>query len=164
MEKPTIPQISVDAQTIYKRLIATAPGEIITYLELNDLVKRDVQHLHRGILETARRKAQREDSIEFAPVRGTGIKRLHNNEISGVASEKMRRASRVARKGLRMLNSVDYQSLTQEERVGYNTTAAGLKMVETIGKSSTLNRIEQIARVTDTTPSIPDISHIFIKK
>ena len=155
--------MSVDAQALHRRLANSTPGEIITYEELSAIIRKDVQNKHRSLLDTARRKAQRDESFEFAPVRGIGLKRLENGEIADVASERIRRASRGIRKGLKMLNSVKYDDLTSDQKVKFNTTSACMGMMEAVGKTSTINRIEQATRVSGTAPSIPDISRLFLK-
>ena len=139
----SIPEISVDAQHLAKRLETVKPGEVVTYSELSALVKRDVQHGAAGILFTARRIMQREKKAVFAAVRGIGIKRLEDSGIVSQGEAAVASINRAARRNGRKLGCADYDKLNAAERVKFNTSACLLGTLELATKPSRVKQLSE---------------------
>src|SRR5690606_7840323 len=75
----TIAQKSIDAQIIERHLETAEVGQLVTYVELSQLVGRDVQKKDRHLLETAKRALLRRGMV-FEAVRGEGVKRVTDDE------------------------------------------------------------------------------------
>jgi hypothetical protein len=138
----SIPEISVDAQVLARRLCDAKPGEVIPYQELCDLVKRDVQKDCRYLLDTARKIAQREKSFVFASVSRTGLKRLDDAGIVSVGEQAVGAIHRSTRRAARRLACADYSALPPQEKVRHNTTASLLGAMELATKPT---RVKELA-------------------
>jgi hypothetical protein len=121
--KPSIPTISAESDILYHRLAKVQPAEVVTYVELSALIKRNVQKDARGLLHTARCKAKREDGVVFVPVIGLGLKRASGHDFIGIATTGMERGRRVARKALNdslLMPKDEYEQLTRDEQTVLN--------------------------------------------
>ena len=58
-----------DASRLHEELVLTPVGELITYTRLSDVIGKPVSGA-TGALTSARRIAQREDSMVFGVIRG----------------------------------------------------------------------------------------------
>ena len=160
--EPTIGRASAEAERLTKRLQSAETGEVITYAELSDIAKIDVQ-LHRGQLDTARRRVLK-NGIAFDPVMGVGLRRLANDEIPDIASNAIKKSQRVAKKGMRTLACADYSNLPPDLKIRHTVTATVLGLMARSGERKTLNLAEQSARMTDSaTLKIGDVSSLFGK-
>jgi hypothetical protein len=140
--KPNI-TASIDAQMIYERLTASTVGDIIPYSELSGIVSRDVQTKGRGHMETARRMALREKGMVFGSVKNVGLKRLADTEIVQSGQSYISRIRRTARRGMRVLVSVqDFASLPNDLKVRHNATVSMLGAVTQFSGNSSQKRVE----------------------
>lgn len=139
------PQItaSIDTQMIYERLEKSAIGELVEYQELSALIGTDVQSKGRGYMETARRMAMRDKGMVFEPVRNVGLKRLADTEIVRSGQAYISKIRRHARRGMRVLVSVqDFNSLPNDLKVRHNATASMLGAVAQFSGGAAQKRIE----------------------
>lgn len=121
--KPSIPTISAEADILYHRLAKVQPGEVVTYVELTALIKRNVQREARGLLYTARCKAKREDAAVFVSVIGEGLKRAIGTDFLGIATTGVERGRRVATRALSdslLIPKDEYERLTRDEQTVLN--------------------------------------------
>lgn len=145
MEMKAIPELSVDAQILVKRLQKVTPGETVTYGELSKLVKRDVQAGARSCLQSACRVVLREDQIVLAAVRTVGMKRLPANEIASVGTQAIRSIGRKSSRALRKCSCADYESLNNKERIEINTVSSMLGAVALMSKPRQVEKLEAAA-------------------
>jgi len=122
----SIPEISVDAQILARRLQRCEEDELITYDELSTSIGRDVRSPQaRHLLKTALRVALRENQFVFGTVSGQGVKRLRNQDIAPTEGSTLsRRIQNATRRSAQKLRAVDYGALTRQEQVEYNTAIA----------------------------------------
>jgi len=124
-KKATIQRISVDADILYRRLAETSPGDVVTYDELSAEIGRDVQSEARGLLNTARNKALREDRAVFGVRRGVGLERLGDVGVVETATESRGRIRRMSRRAARRLSCVDdFDNLPQEKKTEHNVAVS----------------------------------------
>jgi hypothetical protein len=142
--KRPIALLSIDAKLLYERLIQVEVGAEITNKELSDIIGRNVQESGRGVLATARRKAQREDQIVFGIVRNVGLKRLTDAEIvnSGERSiEHHRRSSK--RAGRRLTCVQHFDALPPEVQTRHNAQASYFGLVAHLSTTRQMKRLEE---------------------
>jgi hypothetical protein len=120
----TIQQISVDAQILVKTLSEVKIGQEITYEQLSKEIGRDLRNGCSGILQTARNRVFRDHGIHFCVIRGVGLRRSDNHDKVIAASSRFKRVKTQSRKGIAELASVDYEQLSNEDRVKHNSALA----------------------------------------
>jgi len=120
----SVSEMSVDAQILVRRLQRCKEEEFVSYEELSEMIKRNVQTSQaRHLLTTAMRVLTREQGFVFSCVHGKGIKRLSNGVIAPtVGSSLTGRIRNATSRAGQKLKAVDYSALNQQEQVQYNTT------------------------------------------
>lgn len=141
-KKRTIPGLAHDTKMIIERLRKVSPGEEVAYEEINKLVGRNVQNGARSNLLSARRYVERESQIVFGVVFGKGLKRLLNHEIPYVADQALARVGRLARRTGRSIDCVDFDALTEKDRVAHNARKGVLAVLAHGVRTTTMQRIE----------------------
>lgn len=141
-QNKSIPEISVDSMTLYKRLVELDEGEVVEYDALTDLIKRDVRGEAYSNLDTAKRRCESNDLIVIKPVRGVGVRRIPNDEIVAVAGDRLNKARRQTKRGLGELACADYDKLTPDQRLKHNASAAMLGTIHFMSKPSKIKSIE----------------------
>lgn len=126
----SIPELSVDAQVLARRLETAKPGEVISYAELSGLIKRNVQREAASCLASARRVLQRDHRAVFAAVIKAGLKRLDSVGIVGSGEAGICKMHRQARRTARVLGCADYNALTNADKIRFNTTSSLLGAME----------------------------------
>ncbi len=147
MSTTSIPELSVDAQVLAKRLETAKPGEVVTYAELSRLIRRDVQHEAASVLSSARRVVQREHKAVFGAVIKQGLKRLDASGIVSVGEQGIQKITRASRRAARRLACADYDALPNADKVRFNTAASLLGAMELATKP---NRVKALAAAVET--------------
>jgi hypothetical protein len=138
-----IGQAGWETKVIYKRLREAKTGFIVTYQELSDLAKRDVQHSGRSALGSARYMALRDYGIVFGVVVNIGLKRLNDPEKVQGTQAHLNHIGRTAKRGLRVLTAVDdYNALSHELKVEHNVKASILGVFQHISSAPQVKRLE----------------------
>lgn len=152
--KQIVKQMGIDAQTIYRKMAEVKVGNILTYDTMKGLIKRDVQNDARGAMETARRKALREDRMVFEAVSNVGLKRLDDLGIISVGADYINKIRRYSRKGAQKITCVtDFDALPNEEKIKHNAALSILAVMSHITKNKSLKAVEQ--RVIDSSEKLP---------
>ena len=120
----TIAEISIDSTMLYERLEDAAPGELIPYSELTDIIKRDVQGSGRGNLHTARNMALHEKGMVFDAVRNEGVRRLKNDELHAVGARAAKHIRRATHRTIRKLSTADIGQLSRADAAKLNAQIA----------------------------------------
>lgn len=150
----TIPQISIESQTLYDRLIKLQVNEEVSYKELNILIGRDVQDGAYGQLRTAIRKALSENQFVIECVRGVGVKRLDDIATVEVGMDHLKRSRRMAKRGVRKLGAVqEFDKLPNDKKVAHNAAMSILGAIFSMGSSSNVKKIE--AKVEEAKSRLP---------
>lgn len=140
--KPQI-TMSLDTQMLYERLEKAQIGDLIKYEELSAIIGSDVQIKGRGSLQSARKMAMRDKSMVFESVRDIGIKRLADAEIVRSGQAYISRIRRHARRGMRVLVSVqNFEALPNDLKIRHNATASMLGAVAQFSGGAAQKRIE----------------------
>lgn len=158
----TIPQISVDSQTIYRRLVQLQPGEVITYDTLAELIGRNCTAGHSGYgnLYTARKKALNENQMVFGPVQGIGIKRLDDAESVSASRDQLNRSRTAARSSRRIAATIDPKKLSKDERTIYEATTLTAATIDLVTKPAKQRALETRIKANDK-PPVADVLRMF---
>jgi hypothetical protein len=108
---------SPKTQLLSDRLRMAAPGELIPYTELSEIVQEDVQNGARHHLDRARHILTG-DGITFDAVVNVGIERCTDSQLATRAPRYTGIARRASRKVVRKLACVQYyEGLKDDEKV-----------------------------------------------
>lgn len=148
----SIPELSVDVRLIQERLAKAAPGETVTYEELNALVGRDVRGDARYCLTSACRRLLAEQVV-FAAVRTVGMKRLDDAGLLTLPQAAFDSMRRKARKTARKLTAIQYESLDRSQKAQHNAAVSVLGLVAHVTKPRHMERLR--GRVEETQGALP---------
>lgn len=125
MATKSLPELSLDTQTIERLLDAMAIGDIITFAVLSSAIGRDVQHQARGNLRTARQRLLRQQHKVFGAVLGVGLKRLDDEGKVAAAGVHVRRGRNQFRRARQTATAVDdFAALPNDVKVRHNVIVA----------------------------------------
>lgn len=122
MARPNF-EISADTRLLYQRLIEAGIGNTVTYADLSAAISRPVQGADPN-LQSALRRAFREDGMVFDCVRKIGYRRLNDAEIVRSSGNDVSRLRRLTKRKARKLFTADFDKLSNEERIAHNTNAS----------------------------------------
>ena len=156
-------KLSIDTQTLVGILEKAAVGDVVPYHTLTEAIRKDVTTEARGSMDSARRVLMRDKQIVFDCIRGVGLKRLSDCEITETSATFIKQARRKATKGLNTLGCADYQNLNQEQRNQHNVGAAILGVMKLAGASNSINKIKSLSLSKNEPPRIEDVLGAFKK-
>jgi hypothetical protein len=146
--------ISIDAKSIYDRLMKCAVGEIVSYEELNALIGRDVRNGAHYALATACKKAMRQTGAVFGVIRKVGVKRLNDEEIAQSLTGPVERIHRTANAGLRRGACVEnFSALPRELQAQHNANLSLLGVMSHFTKGRQITALT--ARVEKAQATLP---------
>jgi hypothetical protein len=151
----TIPEVSIDTQTLERMLTATAVGDVVPYTLLSGAIGRNVQTDARHHLTSARERVRRLYEMVFEPVVNVGMKRLDDVGIVGLGRVYRNRARRLAKRGRKKLVCVqDFAALPNELRIEHNTAMAQLGAVAHFTGDVVTKKIAGAIQANDKTLSL----------
>lgn len=157
-------KLSIDTQTIMSILREAQIGDVVPYHTLTEAIRKDVTKEGRSPMDSARRVLMRDKNIVFDCIRGVGLKRLSDCEITETSATFIRQARRKADKGLKTIACADYQKLNQEQRNQHNVGAAILGVMKLAGASNSINKIKSLSLSKSEPPKIEDVLGAFGKR
>lgn len=144
--RPPIGQISVDAITLAKRLAKAEMGETVTYLEMNELIGRDVTEKAKHVLKTARNTVQHENKILFGTIQNIGIIRLTDAEIAASSHKPLRHIKRTAVRAARALSCAVGENLTPEQQRSVSAAGSILGAIALFSSTKSVRQLEAVAK------------------
>ena len=121
--RPTF-EVHVDTRLLYQRLTAVKVGETVNYKELSDVISRPIAGEDSN-LQSALRRAFRDDNIVFSNIPKVGYKRLNDREIVASSSNDLSSLRRKAKRGAMKLSKVEsYSDLSDQEKVSHGVSAS----------------------------------------
>lgn len=146
--KKAIAELSIDTQTLERRLLTVGVGETVSYDELSGLIGRDVQNGARGLLTTARRRLLKNNQMVFDAVANQGVKRLGDEAIASLGDPAINRIHNAARRGVQRITCVqDFDKLPNALKVKHNMSVSLLGAMAHMTRSSSIKKLE--TRVTN---------------
>lgn len=143
-DRKPIATISLEAQLIRKRLESCEIGDVVTHAEIKEITKREIIDC-RGAFYTASRQLFNERGWLFESVRGVGYKRLNGAEKLDSAEAKRKHISRTAKKGMKIMASVDSSQLDPQERTRHYALSSGLGAIALATSKKSLRLLEERA-------------------
>lgn len=140
--KKSIPELSVDTQLIIARLKKLEKGDFIEYAELSKIVNGDIQRRNRCSLDRARHRLLKDERMVFEVVQGKGIKRINDVDSIGIGTNATRRVRRLSRKAAEKMMCTDYEKLSREDRVEFNTQISVLGALCVITQTNKIKSIQ----------------------
>jgi len=160
---PFIGRTLAETELLISFLKTAEIGQVITYQEMKDACKEDVQE-RNTILQTARRVLLRpEHRIVFGTIAGIGVKRLSDEEIPDVGIAAAKRSRNIARKGVKSLQCADISKMTPETKIRHITTNTVLSLFVGAGARKVNALAEQAARTENGQMKIGDVASLFKK-
>lgn len=148
-----IHELSTDTKTIANLLRKAAVGDVVTYAEMNEAIRRDVTGPARGALEAARRIVLREHRMVFDCIRSSGLKRLADSEIVDLSDKAMDSIRRTAKRTARKLVCVNYDDMPNDKKTKHNASLSMFGVISELSKNSSTKRLEaEIAKQGDQLP------------
>lgn len=124
-QKRSVPELSLDTQTLEKILSAAAIGDLVTYSALSAAIGRDVQREARGNLATARQRLHAGRQMVFGAVTNIGLKRLDDEGKIAAAQGHTRRGRSQYRRAIKTVAAVDnFDALTNDQKLQHSLVAA----------------------------------------
>jgi len=152
-----------ETELLTKYLQSAEIGQVITYQQMNEACKEDVQE-RNTILATARRTLLKPPHrMVFGTIAGVGIKRLSDEEIPDVGISSVKRSRNIARKGYKSLQCAQVANMTPETKIRHITTGTILSLFMGAGGRKVKALAEQSARVENGQMKIGDITSLFSK-
>lgn len=140
-EKRGIFEINIETQLLYDRLVTAEVDEVITYAELSRIAGYVVQE-RRGSLYTARKMALRDNNMVFDTVMNEGVRLLDDTRVVNSGAAPMKRIGNITRNAARRLTAVDFEGLSNEDRVKHNSLLSVYGAIRHFSKPRSLRRIE----------------------
>jgi len=130
-----------------------AVGDIATYAALTEAVGRDIQK-HRYLLDTALQRLLRKRKV-FGCIKETGYQRLSDSEIVSYSFNAFRRIRRIARKNAVRLSAVEFERLSNEERVRHNLQISALGAIAHAATPGNLTKLTQACSNSQSMQGLP---------
>lgn len=143
MTKRSIPELSIDTQTLERLLRTIHVGDVIAYQTLSASIGRNVQTAARGNMTSARRRLLKIDRMLFEPVVNEGLKRLDDRGKISTGRSHIKRAHTQAVLAQRKTASVDnYDALPDSIKSEHNIVLAQAGTVKHMTSGTTHRRLE----------------------
>lgn len=127
----TIPERSVDATLLGKRLCKMEMGEELTYAELSELVPgRRLDGKDRSVLYSAMRYAKAQSGVVVKAIRGVGIKRLADEDIVTLGDYGYQRIRKISKRTTSDILCANYAVLSNEDKLKHNTAISTLGVIQ----------------------------------
>lgn len=146
-EKRPIFRATIETQEIYKRLTEANPGDVITYLELSELIGKNVQKDGNSHIQSAKRMLLNDGKV-FEAVANVGVKYCNDSESlhSGIAG--IRRVRKAVKKSRKKMLCAEFDKLTSSDKIKFNTEFSLSGALECFLKPKTVSKIEQKVMMT----------------
>lgn len=118
----------IDACVAYLRKHEARP--LIEYAELSEAIKRDIAGRDRHILQSARRRLEKE-GIVFVVATGKGVRRATDAQVAILATDTpIRKTKRITKTAHKRQRTVNVQNLSQEQLAAFYVGRAVLGAIE----------------------------------
>lgn len=142
--RPTF-ELSEETKIIKAILEGAQEGEVISYSRLTAAVGKDVQEHCRGNIFTARKHLLRDLGYVFRAAANVGLERLNNDQKVDAGRESVKRASRMAFRGEKVMQTIDWEILTRDQIREATSSRMVLAVQRISARKTNLERLRQIA-------------------
>lgn len=131
-------------------------SEILKLLDYHELTDQA-----RSLIQKARNRLLRDHNYVFDSVRGTGIKRLSDAEIVRLGESGIRRLRRSSLKTTRKLAAVEYEKLSNDDKVTHNTYLSVIGAMTVLTQTNKIKAVQGAVREAQQQISIGSTLEIF---
>ena len=149
-------ELAIDTTLLLHMFRKVKIGELITFEELGEVLKRPVNSADPYV-QSAKRIAQKEMQTVFYSDHGIGYYRLSDEEITTKVPNKLVVSfRRSCKRGKKLLSYARDELLSNEAKIRRNTSMAYIGVIEQASKKSSQLGLEEKQRVSDTVLPIKD--------
>lgn len=142
-EKRGISELSIDTQTLERLLLTIGVGETVSYKALSDSIGRNIQNGASHLLQSARRRLQRESAMVFEAVHGKGLKRLDDIGIANCGESARVKMHNLARRTRQKLTCVqNFDALPNDAKVKHNVAMSIFGALSEVTKAKAVKKLE----------------------
>lgn len=149
---------SHDTLIVENRLRKTEEGDLVTYDDLSTLLGRDVRKFGKGCIVTAR-KTLIAESVFFDVIPREGLKRITQEEACNAADSYLVKTRNAASRGMKHLQNVAFDKLSEQGQKKHLTTSAQLGAVQMFSSAKAAKRIE--AKTSNSQLALGDTLKLF---
>lgn len=136
-------ELNPDTRLMTDLLLAMEQGSSLSYAAISREMGREVTGSD-PYLQSARRRAEKEDGFVFEFERKKGIRRLTDPEIVALGESGAKSLRSKARRTAKKISNVkDFDGLTDAQKAQHNGALALLGAIASASKASTLRRLEK---------------------
>lgn len=144
-DKRPIGQRSYETQAVKERMEALPVGGTLTYADLDAIVKGDSREDKRHHVSHARKIVLNEKCIVLRCVPGIGYERIEGADILHDTTRDIAHVRRTARTGKKKLGAVDFDALSDTQRLEWSGRAVQLHLMERAGSEKVARRLQAAA-------------------
>lgn len=130
----TFGSLHYDTQLLIDRFRTLAVGEVLTYEDIEKIIGQSVKPGTKGYSRVlkARQVCVRDHGLVIDSEPKVGVKRLTPSETIGAGQRSIVKANREAKRGIKTIVTVDYNALSNDDRIRHNTVASHLGVLQEI--------------------------------
>lgn len=150
MDKKIKFQRSIETQELMRVLGEMLPGDKITYQELSKVSMGDCSPRgdKNSFLHSARRILAKEKGMEFDSIPNVGIYCMTDRDKVKKSGRVLPSMARRAKRCMASLISVEYEKLTEDEKIRHNTTMSIMNVVKTVGSADKVEKVKKLVQST----------------
>jgi hypothetical protein len=156
--------ISVDALTLANLMSEVPVGAMITYGQLTSAIGRNVTEEARGVLDTARRKLQRDEKKVFGVIKGLGLKRLDDVETVQTGHAAISHIKRTAERSLERVMCPDHATLPPETQQAQLRFECIFKIHGHISSRKQLRKLDTAIKALQRIPDLNETLQFFAER
>lgn len=136
-----VSRYGMERDNIVSRLESLNYNDRIGYADISKAAGIDILR-YRHVLGSARKVLMKTKQMVFEPVRAFGLRRITEDQIAQYGISAVKKTRRVARKGIAVASSGDFNKMTEAGRVQHSVGLTVLNLIQHAGASPSLKRIE----------------------
>ncbi|NCD11243.1 MAG: hypothetical protein EOL93_01720 [Epsilonproteobacteria bacterium] len=147
-----------DINIIYRALLKTKPGMMLTYAYMSKLVDRDIATSGDYILQSARTRAKVEKGVLFRAVNKMGLERLTDHGMIKASRTYVVSAHRQAKSAIETLGCVkNFEKLSEQDKNMHNASITLAKAVCYFCDPKCLDMIDEMVSIKGRALSLSEI-------
>ena len=156
---------TLETQEVYKRLTEAKPGDVVTYLELSEIVGKNIQKEGYGHLYSAVKMIRRNENKVFQAVENVGVKYCSYYEAFQAGKAGNRRIRNIIKMNKEKMLCAEpgINEMSSQQRIEYYTELSHTGALECFVKPKTISTIEQKVMMTGKLITYEDTLDLFTR-
>lgn len=118
-------------------------GTIVGYPELSEIIRRDSQNGGRGIVSSATRWLLNNKGHVWGSERGTGIRRLGDDEIVTKGRSGLRKVHRAVGRAAKVVGCAEYDNLSRDQKQEYDALNIGFRTLKLFSRKDGFEKLKK---------------------